>query len=85
MFSGNWDRKNRVALFGKDNPVRGKLSSAGFGLRPKLAVTGIPQAGHDVAILIEMVINRRQVDWHIGMGFVQALDAFRRADQPNET
>ncbi len=88
-----WDRReffpaiggeNRAALIGKDSPVRGKLSSAGFGLCPELAVTGVTEAGQDIAVLIQPVIDRGQVDRDIGMCFMQVLDAFRCADQPDK-
>ena len=76
--------ENRAALMGKDSPVRGKLSSAGFGLCSKLAISGITETGHDIAVLVKVVVNRGQVDWHVRVGFVQALDAFRCADQTHE-
>mmetsp|Transcript_88801 Transcript_88801/g.274924 ORF Transcript_88801/g.274924 Transcript_88801/m.274924 type:complete len:393 (-) Transcript_88801:1140-2318(-) len=43
--------------------------------RPKLPVTGVPQARHDVAVLPQGCVNGCHVDADVRMGFVQLGDA----------
>ena len=40
--------------------------------RSEETIPGVPEAGHDVVVVVESVVNRRGVDWHVGM---LALDA----------
>ena len=42
---------------------------------PELPVTGIPQAGQDVAALVQLLVDTRQVDGHVRMGLLQAVHA----------
>ena len=51
---------------------------------PELAVARIAQAWDDVAVLIQVVVNRCQMDGDIGVGFLHGGDALRRADQAHE-
>jgi hypothetical protein len=44
-------------------------------LRTEYPVAGIPQAGHDVTVIIQLAINRGGVDGHIRMGRPQRCHA----------
>lgn len=44
-------------------------------------VTGITQAWHDVAVLVQALVDRGGVDLHVRVGFFHHLDAFWCGDQ----
>ena len=48
--------------------------------RPELTVACIAQAREDVAVLVQVVVNRGQMDGDIGMRLLHGGDPFRRAD-----
>ena len=48
-------------------------------------VAGVTETGDDVGILIEMIIDRGEVDIHVGMGHPDSLDALGGADQAHQT
>src|SRR5688572_440551 len=52
--------------------------------RPELAVAGVAQAGHDVALLVELPVERGAVDVDVGMRVGDGLDALRRGDEVDE-
>src|SRR5699024_9868003 len=47
-------------------------------------VAGVAQAGDDVALLVQALVQGAQVDLDVGVGGAQGLDAFGRADQADE-
>src|SRR5207248_8055589 len=49
--------------------------------RGKLAITGVAQAGHDITLLIQVTVQRGQVDRHLRMGLAQGVDALRSGDE----
>ena len=49
--------------------------------RPKLPVARIAQARHDVAQLVQPLVQRRQVDRHIRVGGRERRDTLGRGDQ----
>ena len=51
---------------------------------PELAVAGVAQAGHDVALLVEPAVERRAMDLDVGMRRLDRRDALRRGDQVDE-
>src|ERR1700686_1661638 len=48
---------------------------------PKLPVAGVAQARHDVANLVEPLVDSRHVDRYVGMRLAQSLDAFWGSDE----
>src|SRR5207302_2763652 len=51
--------------------------------RAELSITGVAQPRHDVANVVEPLVNRGDVDRHVGMTSAQPLDAFWRGEQPD--
>ncbi len=47
-------------------------------------VAGIAEAGHDISMVIEMLVQRRTVYLHVGMGCLQCLQPFRRGNDAHE-
>src|ERR1051326_4011133 len=45
------------------------------------AVSGVAEPGYDVGVLVEMVVDRRGPELHVGMDADQPLDAFGRGEQ----
>ena len=43
----------------------------------KLTIAGISKPGNDIAALVQMVVNRSQVNWYIGMVFLQRFNPLR--------
>ena len=52
--------------------------------RAEDAVAGIAQAGDDVAVLVEMVVDGCDVDGDVGMRCIDGVYAFRRSDKAQE-
>src|SRR4051794_28591034 len=50
----------------------------------ELAVAGVAEAGNDVPALVEMTVERREMDLHVGMRLMQGANSFRSRDQPQE-
>lgn len=48
-------------------------------------VTGIAKARHDIAVLVQALVDRRGVDLHVRVGFFHRFDAFRRGHQDHGT
>ena len=48
------------------------------------AVAGIAEAGNDVAVVVQIVVDGGGVDRDAGLGSLQPLDAFRRGQQADE-
>ena len=44
-------------------------------------VAGIAQTGDDVSVVVQLFIQRCQVDFHVGMGFLDSLHALGAADE----
>ena len=57
------DRNGNVIEEDHTGPVPGSWLAA----RPELAVAGVAQAGHDVALLVELAVERRAVDLDVGV------------------
>jgi hypothetical protein len=57
------------------NP-NGVASSARF-LRPKIPISGISQAGYDVAAFVQVAIDGRGVQWHIRMSTLKGFHTLR--------
>src|SRR5579862_324403 len=53
--------------------------------RPEIAVARVAEARHDVGPLIQSVVDGRRMDEDIGMRRGKLCDAFRAANQANET
>src|SRR4029079_9024340 len=67
------------------DPGRDQTRTALAGLaRPELAVAGVTEPGHDVALLVQLAIQRRRVNLHVGMGRGDRLDALGRRDEVDE-
>jgi len=49
-------------------------------LSAKLPVTGIAKTRQDIAVLIQTLIDRCQVDWDIRMGCMQPRDSLWRSN-----
>src|SRR5258708_36066495 len=49
----------------------------------ELSITGVAQPRHDVANVVEPLVNRGDVDRHVGMSLAQPLDSFPRGEQPD--
>src|SRR3546814_1154500 len=53
-------------------------------LRPEDAVAGVAQAGHDVALVVQLLVDRGGEDGDVGVGAAQLGDALRGGDQADE-
>ena len=71
--------RNRHAI-GKIWGRSGFLSS----LRPEHAVAGVAQAGHDVAVIVEVAVDGRRPDVHVGMVLDEALQPFGRGQETHQ-
>ena len=61
-------------------PLIGPRSAAARSARlarPELAIAGVAEARHDVALLVELAVERRAVDLDVGMRRRDRLDALR--------
>ena len=52
--------------------------------RPELAVAGVAQAGHDVALLVQRAVEGGAVDVDVGMGRRRRPHALGRGDQVDQ-
>ena len=52
--------------------------------RAEQSIAGVAEAGYDVPLRIQLAINRRADDRHIGMRGTQASNPFRRRDDAHE-
>ena len=78
--------QRRVLVFerGRNALVeRGSIRRAVL-FRTEHAVPGVAQAGDDVAVLIELLVDRGGPDLDVGMGFGQPLDPFGRGEKADE-
>src|SRR3954469_14923778 len=48
------------------------------------AVASVSEAGPDVAVFVELTVNRSGINRHIGMGRLHGGDAFRTGQQAHE-
>ena len=53
-------------------------------LRAVHPVAGVAQAGHDIAVLVEMAVDRGGPDRHVGMARLSRANALRRGEQADE-
>ena len=53
-------------------------------LRAEQAVAGVAEAGHDVALLVEALVDRGGEDRHVRVDAVQLRDALGRGEQADE-
>lgn len=60
------------------------LGSVGDWLGAVDTVACVTQAGHDVTVLVQVVILGTQIDIDIGVCLVQGLNAFRSSNQADE-
>ena len=51
---------------------------------PYIAVAGVAEARHDVAVVVEVLVDRGGPDRHVGMRAVQPRDALGRGEQADE-
>src|SRR5262252_5280292 len=58
------------------------IAAASFGAED--AVAGVAEPRHDIAVVIELVVDRRGVNRHLGMMGVKVLDALWRCQQADE-
>src|SRR5215218_1934463 len=61
---------------------RNRRSSSAVG--PEDAIASVSQAGTDVAVAVELAVERGREDRHLGMRAVQRPDALRRRDEAHE-
>src|SRR5438067_7374683 len=79
-------RQQQVPRFTRDD-ICGNLSSRAsardllFSLRPEYPVACIAQTRHDVAVLVQLPIDRAGVERHIGMRVSERANAFRTRNQ----
>ena len=50
----------------------------------KNPVSGIAEAGNDISVFVQVVIQRRDVDIHVRMVFLHLLDPFGGADDTHQ-
>src|SRR3546814_9493625 len=48
------------------------------------AVAGVAQSRHDVALVVQLLVDRRREDGNVRVGAAQLGDAFRRRHQADE-
>src|SRR5690606_13920354 len=53
-------------------------------LRAEHAVPRVPQTRHDVALLVQVLVDRCGVEGYLGMDFVKVRDTFARRHQTHE-
>src|SRR5512143_718721 len=73
-------RPNGAVLWASPRPVNSACRLPG----PKLPVPGIAKTRNDVAHIIQMMVDRRQINGHVRMVFLHVLDALRRSDHADE-
>ena len=76
-------KKRKVPFFIASNGTMAR-SLCGHLARPKLPVSRVAQAGHDIRLLVQPFVQRRQMDRNIRMRGLQAVDAFRCGDKADE-
>ena len=47
-------------------------------------VTGVAQAGDDIAVLVQLLVQCADIDVHIGVGLMQSLQTLRGSNQTDE-
>src|SRR4029078_4854390 len=62
----------------------GCATGAVLSLVPEQAVAGVAEAGYDVALFIEPLVDRRGVDRHVGVLGVKRREAFGAGQQAHE-
>src|SRR3990172_13269255 len=67
-----------LAIPGSSRPLR---RAYGQLARPKLPISRVSQAWHDVGDVVQVAVNRADVDGHVRVIFLHLSDAFRRGDQ----
>ena len=78
------DRERKVQVKGVE-PHREVVTGQGlFRDGAELPIAGVAQARDDVALLVEMAVERGEVDRHIGMLFLQHAHAFGGRDDRDE-
>lgn len=53
-------------------------------LRAEDTVAGVAQAGDDVAVVVQLLVQGADIDVHIGVGLMQGLQALGRGHQADE-
>ena len=51
---------------------------------PEKSVAGVTETGNDIGVLIEVIVDRREIDIDVGMALLHLGDAFRRADEAHQ-
>lgn len=70
-----WDSHRSSAGTGDDDRAASVMSSVRLLFGAEESITSITEAGHDVAVLIELPVNGGGIDGHVGMGAVECRDA----------
>ena len=52
--------------------------------RAEYPVARIPETGNNISVVIQVLIQRRAVDLHVGMGFRQGVEPLRRRDNAHK-
>src|SRR5688572_704596 len=74
----------RCAACAPNDPALPTASQSARVAGPELAIAGVAEPGHDVALLVEPAIERRAVDLDIRMRGLDRCDPFGRGDQVDE-
>ena len=83
--TGIWSSASQHRAASSSGWVGVELTRAASGAaRPELAVAGVAEARHDVALLVELAVERRAVDLDVRMGRGHRRDALRRGDQVDQ-
>src|SRR5215470_7242179 len=53
-------------------------------LRSVQTIAGVTEAGHDVAVVVEMAVDGRGIHGHVGVVRVEILEAFRTRQETHE-
>src|SRR5581483_12054190 len=70
----------RLRMTGWDRCALGR----GPSLRPEHPVAGVAEAGQDVAVVVQPLVDRRGPDRHVGMLLLELRDALGGGEQADE-
>src|SRR5438552_11632418 len=70
-------RRTASSPTGSSRSPRVARSSA----RPELAISRIAEAGHDVALLVQALVERRDMDRNVGVRARESAHSLRRGDE----
>src|SRR5262245_14717887 len=71
---------NTALMTARSNIVSRRSAS----LRSVQAIAGVAEAGNDIAVLVEMAVDGRGIDGHVGMVRVEVLEPFRTRQETHE-